>query len=403
MPDKSDHTESHLGGEPDILRHARPPRLKSYGVIALSIAGAVVVLGLGTRFYSSLTTARWTEDQAIPSVQTIQLKSSRAGGDLNLPGDVQPFTNAPIYAQVSGTIQKWYVDIGTKVQAGDLLAQIDPRPYQAALDQARGQLARDSATLANARVDLSRYQALAAQNAVSAQQLAAQQTAVNADSGIVDADKAAVQTATINLGYTRITAPFGGVVTSRAVDVGNLVTVGTASSTPLFTVTDQTRLRIYVRMPQIYLGGVTPSMNVAFSVPEYPARSFTAELVATAGAVASTSGTQLLQFQIDNKDGAIKPGDYAEMHFRFPATQGVMRVPATALLFRDEGMVVAVADGDNRVRIKPIDVKTDLGNAVEATGLSPADRVIDNPPDSLRAGDEVKPSPEPEPKKAKEE
>jgi RND family efflux transporter MFP subunit len=350
-----------------------------------------------------MTTAKWTEDQAIPSVQTIQLKTSRAGGDLNLPGDVQPFTNAPIYAQVSGTVQKWYVDIGGKVKEGDLLVQIDQRPFQAVLAQAKGQLARDSATLANARVDLTRYQALAAQNAVSAQQLAAQQTAVNADSGIVQADQAAVETASINLGYTRINAPFGGVVTSRSVDVGNLVTVGTAAATPLFTVTDQTRLRIYVRMPQVYLSGVTPDMKVEFSVPEYPGRTFTAELVATAGAVASTSGTQLLQFQIDNKDGALKPGDYAEMHFRFPASRGVMRVPATALLFRDEGMVVAVVDSGKHVRIKSIDIKTDLGNAVEATGLSAADQVIDNPPDSLRAGDEVKPSPEPEIKKAKED
>jgi RND family efflux transporter MFP subunit len=404
MPDKSDHTISPgASPEPDILSHAAPGKLKFYGLAALFVAGAVVVFGLGSRFYASVTTAGWTRDQAVPSVQTIQLRASRAGGDLDLPGDVQPFTNAPIYAQVSGTVRKWYVDIGGRVKTGDLLAQIDPRPFEAALAQAQGQLGRDSATLANARVDLTRYQALATQNAVSAQQLAAQQTAVDADSGIVQADRAQVQTASINLGYTRISAPFGGLVTSRSVDVGNLVTVGTAAATPLFTVTDQTRLRIYVRMPQVYLSGITPDMTVEFSVPEYPGRSFTAELAATAGAVASSSGTQLLQFQIDNKDGVLKPGDYAEMHFRFPASRGVMRVPATALLFRDEGMMVAVVDAGNHVRIKPIDIKTDLGNAVEATGLSSADRVIDNPPDSLRAGDEVKPSPEPEIKKAKEE
>ena len=128
MPDKSDHTESHLSEpspEPDILSHAMPSRLKFYGLAALCIAGAVVVLGLGSRFYAGLTAAQWTEDQAIPSVQTITLKASRAGGDLNLPGDVQPFTNAPIFAQVSGTVQKWYVDIGGKVKTGDPLAQID--------------------------------------------------------------------------------------------------------------------------------------------------------------------------------------------------------------------------------------------------------------------------------------
>src|ERR1700743_624869 len=173
MPDKTDHSEPHM--EPDILRHTTPPRLKFYGLVALCAAAAIVVVGLGLRFYSSNRTENWTEAQAVPSVQTIQLKGTKAGGKLDLAGDVQAFTNAPIYAQISGTVQKWYVDIGAKVNPGDLLAQIDPRTYQAALDQAKGQLARDQATLANAQVDLGRYQSLAAQNAISDQVLAGQQ------------------------------------------------------------------------------------------------------------------------------------------------------------------------------------------------------------------------------------
>ncbi len=394
MPDKSHHSEPHM--EPDILRHSTPPRLKYYGIVALCVAGVIVVAGLGLRFYSGTRTQNWTEEQAVPSVQIITLKGTKAGGKLDLAGDVQAFTNSPIYAQVSGTVQKWYADIGATVKTGDLLAQIDPRSYEAALAQARGQLARDSATLANARVDLSRYQALAQQNAISNQALSAQQTTVNADAGIVASDQAAVQTAAINLEYTRIKAPFGGVVTSRSIDVGNLVVVGTASATPLFTVTDLTKLRIYVHVPQIYLAAIKPGMTVDFNVPEYPGKTFTATLAASAGAVASSSGTQLLQFQTDNAGGAIKPGDYASMHFKFPAAGGVLRIPATALMFRDEGMMVATVDGGNHVKFKPITIRTDLGNAVEATGLTTADQVIDNPPDSLVAGDVVKPSPEPQ-------
>jgi RND family efflux transporter MFP subunit len=398
MPDKTDHSNP----EPDILRHAMPPRLKFYGVVALCVAGVIVVAGLAMRYYSSLTTAQWTEDQAIPSVETITLEGTAAGGALNLPGDVQPFTNAPIYAQISGTVQKWYVDIGAKVKTGDLLAQIDPRPYQAALDQAKGQLAKDQGTLDGARRDLVRFQALLRVNAESQQVVDDEMATVATAGGVVKADEANVEAAEINLGYTRITAPFGGVVTSRSVDVGNLVTVGTASAIPLFTVTDQTKLRIYVRMPQVYLSGIAPGMNVEFSVPEYSGRTFIAQLTASAGAVASASGTQLLQFQIDNSDGTLKPGDYAEMLFKFPASRGVIRVPATALMFRDQGMVVATVDDANHVKIKPVDIRTDLGDSVEATGLSATDRVIDNPPDSLRAGDTVKPSPEPENRKAKE-
>ena len=394
MPDKSDHSDPNM--EPDILRHTTPPRLKFYGIVALCVAAVIVVAGLGLRFYSGQRTEAWTEDQAVPSVQTIQIRGTKAGGSLDLPGDVEAFTNAPIYAQISGTVQKWYKDIGAPVKAGDILAQIDPRTYQAALAQAKGQLARDAATLANAKVDLERYRALAAQNAISAQQLATQEATVNSDAGVVQADQAAVQSAAINVEYTRITAPFSGIVTSRSIDTGDLVVVGTASATPLFTVTDQNKLRIYVRVPQIYLGSIKPGMPVDFSVPEYPGKSFTAQLMASAGAVASASGTQLLQFQIDNSSGAIKPGDYANMHFKFAAAQGVIRIPATALLFRDEGMMVATVDNTNHVRLKVITINTDLGNAVEATGVSPGDRVIDNPSDSLRAGDIVKPSAEPQ-------
>jgi RND family efflux transporter MFP subunit len=392
MPDKSDHSDPNM--EPDILRHTTPPKLKFYGIVALCVAAAIVVAGLGLRFYAGTRTEAWTEDQAVPTVQTIRIRGAKAGGTLDLPGDVEAFTNAPIYAQISGTVQKWYLDIGAPVKSGEILAQIDPRTYQAALAQAKGQLARDVATLANAKVDLTRYQALAAQNAISAQQLATQQATVNSDAGVVEADQAAVQTAAINVGYTRITAPFSGIVTSRSIDVGDLVVTGTASATPLFTVTDQNKLRIYVRVPQIYLSAIKPGMPVDFSVPEYPGKSFTAQLMASAGAVASASGTQLLQFQIDNSGGTIKPGDYANMHFKFAAAQGVIRIPATALLFRDEGMMVATVDSSNHVKLKVIAINTDLGNAVEATGVAPGDRVIDNPSDSLRAGDLVKPSTE---------
>lgn len=383
MPDKS--------RDADILRHKTPPRLKQAGVIAICAAGAIAILGIGLRTYNDNQTARWTGDQTVPSVKLLQLKGAKTGGDLVLPGEVQAFSSAPIYAQVSGTVQKWYADIGARVKAGTLLAQIDPRSYQAALAQAKGQLARDSATLANARVDLGRYQSLAAQNAISAQQLAAQKTAVDVDSGIVAADQAAVQTATINLGYTRIIAPFDGIVTSRSVDVGALVTVGTASATPLFTVTDQTRLRIYVHLPQIHSAALKPGMVAHFTVPEYPGRQFTASLAASANAVSSQNGTQLVQFVIDNQGGVLKPGDYAEVHLQLPSGKGTVRLPATALLFRDSGMMVATVDGSDHVRLKTIHIGADMGNAVEAdTGVSIKDRVIDNPPDSIHDGDPVR-------------
>ncbi len=391
MPDKNPDAGPVHTGAPDLLRHTTPPGLKHWGRLALLAAILVAAAGIGWRLWKSHNTAAWTEDQAVPTVQLIQIKAAKGGGNLTLPGDVQAFASAPIYAQVSGYVQKWYFDIGAKVKKGDLLAQIDPRTYEAALAQAKGMLARDSATLANAKVDLSRYQALAAQNAISAQQLATQQATVGAQAGIVAADQAQVAQATINLAYTRITAPFDGIVTSRSVDVGNLVTVGTPSSTPLFTVADQSKLRLYVRVPQNYAPYIRDGMSVSFTVPQYPGRVFHAALVASAGAVASATGTILVQFSADNSDGALQPGAYAEVKFPLPAGANGIRVPATALMFRDQGMQVATVDATNHVKLKTVKISRDLGAAVDiSSGISPRDRIIDNPTDALQDGDEVR-------------
>jgi RND family efflux transporter MFP subunit len=398
MPDKNPDTGP-IRHEPapersseSLLRHTTPPGLKRFGKLALVVAVAIAVVGIGWRLWKSHTTAQWTDEQAIQTVQIIKLASAKGGSSLTLPGEVQAFASAPIYAQVTGYMQKWNYDIGAKVKKGALLAQIDPRTYQASLNQAQGMLARDSATLANARVDLNRYQSLAAQNAISAQQLATQQASVNAQAGIVEADKAQVAQASINLAYTSIIAPFDGTLTSRAVDVGNLVTAGTPSnSTPLFTVTDQSKLRLYVRVPQNYGSYIRPGMTVSFTVPQYQGRVFQASLVASAGAVASSTGTVLVQFGLDNADGALQPGAYAEVKFPLPAGANGIRVPATALLFRDEGMQVATVDANNRVKLKTIVIARDMGAAVDvASGIAPSDRIIDNPTDALQNGDEVR-------------
>ncbi len=393
MPDKNPDAGPVDAGRPapDLLRHTTPPGLKRWGWLVLVLAIAIAALGIGWRMWKSHTTTAWTEDQAVPTVQVIKLSTIRGGGSLTLPGDVQAFASAPIYAQVSGYVQKWYFDIGSKVKKGDLLARIDPSTYEAALAQARGALARDSATLANTKVDLNRYQSLAAQNAISAQQLATQRATAEAQAGIVDADRAQVSQASINLAYTRVLAPFDGIVTSRAVDVGNLVTIGTSGATPLFTVSDQGKLRLYVRVPQNYAPYIRPGMTVKFTVPQYPGRVFQAALVASAGAVASATGTILVQFAADNSEGALQPGAYAEVKFPLPAGANGIRVPATALIFRDAGMQVATVDSTSHVKLKTVKISRDLGASVDISdGISPADRIIDNPADALQDGDEVR-------------
>jgi RND family efflux transporter MFP subunit len=396
MPDKNPDAGPMLMShrEPtreEILHHTAPASLKRWGLAALVVLTVVAIAGVAWRLYQNRTTRSWTDSQAIQTVQVIAPAKSVNGGVLQLPGQLQAFTNAPIYGQVTGYVQKWFVDIGTPVKNGQLLAQIDPRTYQAALEQAKGALARDTATLNNAKVDLARYKVLAAQNAISNQQLATQHASVDSDAGIVQTDRAAVEQAGINLGYTRIVAPFDGIITSRNIDIGNLVVPGTSAATPLFTVSDQKHMRIYVNVPQNYSAAIRPGMKISFTTPDYPGKSFDASLAASAGAVASATNTMLVQFSTDNSDGGLKPGSYADVKLPLPAAINGVHLPATALIFRDSGMQVAVVTPDNKIVMKPVSIQRDMGAAVDiaAGSLKPHDRIVDDPPDSLQAGDTV--------------
>jgi RND family efflux transporter MFP subunit len=382
-----DHSMTPMESKSDDLDPFALRKLRRTMVLAAVVLAAIVVTGLAVRFAHAGETRGWTEKQAVPVVKLITLHAAK-GGNVSLPGQAQAFYTATINAQVTGYVQRWYFDIGTPVKAGQVLAQIDPRPYQAALDQAKGQLARDSANLAEARLDLQRYQYLMNQNAISAQQFTTQQATVGADEGMVQTDKAAVETAQINLNYTHIVAPFDGIITSRSVDVGQLVTAGSTATTPLFTVTDQSKLRIYVQVPQNYSNLINPGMIARFTVPELPGHIFTAQLVGSADAIVSQSGTQLVQFQIDNSDHLLKPGEYATMSFGIAKGAHGVRVPVTALMFRDQGTLVATVNKNNRIDLHQVHIATDFGTAVDVDmGLKDGDKVIDNPPDSLRAGD----------------
>jgi len=323
-------------------------------------------------------------------VQIIKLATNKKGGALNLPGEVQAFTAAPIYAQVSGYVRKWYFDIGARVKKGQLLAELDTPNLAGQSEQARANLVNAQAAQKLSVATAQRYDALFAQGAVSRQDKDEKDADLAAKNAAVAAAQASLYSIASQENFRRLIAPFDGVVTSRAVDVGALVTVGN-NATPLFTVSDQSRLRLYVRVPQNYASYIRPGMTVSFTVPQHPDRTFHASLVASAGAVASATGTVLVQFGLDNVDDALQPGAYAEVKFPLPAGANGIRVPATALMFRDDGMQVATVDANNRVKLKTIVIARDLGASVDVgSGLSPTDRIIDNPADALQNGDEVR-------------
>jgi len=391
MPDKNPEGAPTDSAPESLLRHSAPPGLKRWGRLAVIAAVMIAVVGIGSRMWKGYNTAAWTDEQAVQTVQIITLKNGKGGSSLTLPGDVQAFTSAPIYAQVSGYVKKWYVDIGAPVKKGQLLAELDTPDLAGQSAQGRANLVNAIAAQKLSEATARRYDALFAQGAVARQAKDEKDADLAAKNAAVAAARASLYSVSSQENFRRLVAPFDGVVTSRSVDTGALVTVGTPSSTPLFTVSDLTKLRIYVRVPQNYASYIRPGMEVSFSVPQYPGRVFHATLVASAGAVASSTGTVLVQFGMDNKDNALQPGAYAEVKFPLPAGANGIRVPATALMFRDEGMQVATVDATNHVKLKTVIISRDMGASVDVGGgVSPKDRIIDNPADALRDGDEVK-------------
>jgi RND family efflux transporter MFP subunit len=366
-------------------------RLKIVGVAALCVAGVVLVTGVVGRVMANQSMKAWSGEQAIPTVTLATLKGGGGERTLVLPGDVQAFNNAPIHARVSGYLKRWYVDIGTPVKAGQLLAEVDTPDLDQQLIQAKADLATAVANQQLATSTAKRWTGLLAQDAVSHQEADEKSGDLAAKASLANSARANVNRLEALASFKRITAPFSGVVTTRNTDIGQLIAEGTPTATPLFTVSDEQRLRVYVRVPQSYIAQIHPGMTAILNVPEYPGRSFTATLVNSAGALTTQTGAQLTELQIDNAGHALKPGEYAQVTFALPTQAGGVRVPASALITRHSGQAVAIVGPNSRVQIKDIVIAHDLGAAVEvAGGLSPSDKVIDNPADTLQAGDLVR-------------
>ncbi|MCO6417469.1 efflux RND transporter periplasmic adaptor subunit [Siccirubricoccus sp. KC 17139] len=364
------------------------------------LLGLLVLLGAGALKVSARLDAEEelrevTASVAVPSVRVI-LPRPVEPRPLALPGRLQAWAEAPVYARTNGFVARRLADIGDRVQAGQVLALIDTPD----LDQ---QLAAAEAAVGTARAqrDLAartaqRWNELSARNVVSQQATDERRGDLAARTAQLSQAEAEVNRLRALTGFKQVTAPFDGVVTSRAIDVGGLIVSGSTSTPPLFTVTDMSHLRLYVRVPQAYTGSIRQGMKAEFTVPEYPDRSFTAELTRTADAVDAQSGAMLVQFTVDNPDGALKPGGYAQVRLELPPQASAapqLRVPASALIFRASGTSIAVVDGEGRVTVKPVRIARDLGAVLDiASGLEPGDRVIDSPSDAIRSGDQVRPA-----------
>jgi RND family efflux transporter MFP subunit len=372
-----------------------PRQLLLVGIIALVAAGGIAANGLISRTRDKQDLVQWTKAQAVPTVALAKLVHGDAEQRLILPGNLQPYSKAPIYARVNGYLKSWNKDIGAPVKAGDVLASIETPDLDQQLAQAQATLASAKANYDLAAITAERYSTLVQRQAVSQQ--SADQTAADAAAkkAIMDADQAYVRQLEAMQSFKQIVAPFDGIVTARNTDIGALINSGSAGQA-LFEVADLHRVRIYVQVPQAFTADLRPGLKATFEMPQYPGQKFDAALVATSSAMNETSRSMLVELQADNPDGKLFGGTYCRVDFQIPGDPNMVRLPATALMPVNRGVQVALLGNDNKVVLKSIQLGRDFGDTVEVTaGLAPEDRVIDSPPETLQSGQTVHVAAEP--------
>jgi RND family efflux transporter MFP subunit len=365
-------------------------KLRLAGLIIVVIAAIVVGMGITTRRMADARLNEWTERVAIPTVAVAVPDDRRRRSTIDLPGRLEAYSQAQLYARVSGYLKEWKADIGTPVKAGQLLAEIEAPDLDQQIMQAMADLASAKANLTLAEGTLERGQMLIKSGAVSQQTLDQRVAEAQSRQGSLRSAQANLDRLKVLENYKRITAPFDGLVTSRTTDIGALINAG-GGGPALFVVSDTTRLRAYVNVPQNYVPSVKIGTRAQITVPEYPGKTFAATVEASAQAVDMASGTTRMQLAVDNASGALMTGAFANVQLVLPNPEAAIHVPASALIFDQRGMRVATVGPDDRVILKPVTIARDLGKEVEiATGLTAEDRVIETPPDGIASGDLVR-------------
>ena len=371
------------------------PRIRRYLLIAAGVAVVLAAWGILSRLYARVLLERAAADAAIVTVATAHPSRGPGTDILVLPGTVQAFYEAPIYARTNGYLHAWNTDIGTSVRKGQVLAEIDTPEVDQQLRQAEADLATAKANYQLARSTNERWQGLLATESVSKQD-------ADERAGDAAAKEAAEQSAAANLArlrelesFKRVVAPFDGVVTQRNTDVGALINAGEAPGRALFRVADTHRLRIYVSVPQSYAGQVTQGASAGLVFADRPGRRYDASVSSTARALDASSRTLQVELQIDNAKGELLPGSYAEVHFDLRGTGGtLLRIPVNAVLFRAQGLMVATVDSSGHAHLHAITQGRDFGREIEVlSGVEESDTLIVNPPDSISDGMQVRVAP----------
>jgi len=360
-------------------------------LVLLIVAGFILFRGINARVRASEEVKADTRDLAVPVVSLAQPKLGAPQEELVLPGNIQAFIDAPIYARTNGYLKRWYVDIGGRVKEGQLLAEIDTPELDQQLQQVRADLATAKANYDLAQTTAARYESLLKSDSVAKQD-------VDNAAGDAHSKKAMVDSATDNVkrleqlqSFEKVYAPFDGVLTARNTDIGQLIGSGSGSGAKeLFHVAAIHTMRVYVNMPQQYSPSAVAGVQAYLTMPQYPGRRFPGKLVRTSEAIDQASRTLLVEVDVANPTGEILPGAYSEVHFKLPSPASTVVIPVTSMIFRSEGLRVAVVRNNHAVMV-PITLGRDFGTEVEVvSGLDGKEKVVTNPPDSLVDGQEVR-------------
>ena len=361
------------------------------GIIIVAAAAAVATIGISNRAKSVQEVTRWTNEQAIPTVAVVTPALAPGRDELVLPGNIEAYYTGLIFARASGYVKQWEKDIGTYVKQGEVLALIDTPDLDQQLAQARADLQTAQANEKLSNMTAGRWQTLAQRDIVSQQAKDEKVGDLQAKAATVQASQANVARLESLQSFNRLVAPFDGVVTTRGLDVGQLVTAGGNSGRALYTVSDIHRVRIYVNVPQAFLAQLKPGLEASLALPQYASETFPAKLTTTSNAVTPESRAALVELQADNPDGKLWPGSYAQVHFHLKSGDHVLHIPATALFFGPRGIEVAMLTSDGRVKLSKVVLGRNLGNDVEVMSGLPADAtIIDSPPESLITGQAVR-------------
>jgi RND family efflux transporter MFP subunit len=365
------------------LRH----KIRRYSLILLVVALCLAVWGEVSRVRARASLGKDAAQAAIPTVVTVTPNRTPLGEELVLPGSVQAYVEAPIYARTSGYLKEWRTDIGTQVTKGQLLGEIDAPEVDRQLSQAEADLATARANESLSNSTNVRWKGLLTTESVSKQD--ADEKAGDAAAKKAAADSAAANVARLREleSFKRVVAPFSGVITARNTDIGALINAGQSAGAELFRIADMHKLRIFVQVPEGYAAVTRPGLEADLRFAEQPNRTFTATTVRTSNALDPTLRTLQVELELDNANRDVFPGAYAEVHFKLPASAQSLRLPANTVLFRAAGLQVATIDAQKHVKLKSIVQGRDFGNTIEIlSGVEPDEVVILNPPDSLTDG-----------------